>query len=642
MIELNQEEASSLRDRTQVEGSVIRKFLEHYHSDNNDIKVHPEFAGNDALQSCLNDVYNPGEKNKKHLLIMHVNAFNGSFEEPSHYVGLIVDRQNNRIQYIDPMGHEGRDIHETLRSSINQKVGSAANIETYRGRIQYAEVEKVSGIQTFKEGHNDHDCGPMLIYLMSKADRDIELPPLIGQDVVELSKDIGNNLRKCLLDDSEQQSKNIFSFDVEAMKSARPQSEIPIQVSENLTKKILIKQAIRQPNIMTKKRSFIKSTNLKQNMETKIEVSRESTKPGIMQRRLDSIARLIPGKSVCSAVAFDGEKILFSHNDNRNSGLAVEMFRLFKDIIDSGLNNQDISNNTELSARINELKEKAIKEHSGLISNKGEKAKYAIRVNRDMRRIIKSLTKDYSGKFDKIPEVFIVALQEEKYEYIEGRIVTTWNKGLKKNFDLVTHAEITLLDRLVQQDHNDAPTLDVRDEEIRNGNKSLPIGITMLCCRDCYKTVAALNEEYQGNKQNNTKAGAISDFCQLIGVRGHQLHEYPWAEPQFFEQLPKVRARYNELGNNKIRYIPGVPLFADTSSSESDKESVVSNGDKKTTIEKVGVIVVPFKEIKKVPEPQLESGRKSSASPIMSYKAALSSDINSSAIVFHLELDYII
>lgn len=207
-LELDAEEIASLEGTTQIAGSAVRKLLEHYNQDVN-ARVHLELGTKEALRHRLDDIKNSHTASgKKHLIIIQVNSIEKGFHpgDQGHYVGLVIDKpakagvgaEPYKIQYIDPMSH---GINPAIKGLIIGKIG-VVEIEEYKGGIQYARVAggEVTG--------NNHDCGAMLVYLITRVAHNQALPSLpLGGDRTYNSKQIGGDLRSLFKNDNNKGTK---------------------------------------------------------------------------------------------------------------------------------------------------------------------------------------------------------------------------------------------------------------------------------------------------------------------------------------------------------------------------------------------------------------------------------------------------
>jgi len=80
-------------------------------------------------------------------------------------------------------------------------------------------------------------------------------------------------------------------------------------------------------------------------------------------RRLDSIARLITGGNICSAVSFDGKDILVSNNNNASNNLTKEFFDFFGDITKKNLTTDQILQDQTIIDKMRELVEKSFNDY---------------------------------------------------------------------------------------------------------------------------------------------------------------------------------------------------------------------------------------------------------------------------------------
>lgn len=292
-------------------------------------------------------------------------------------------------------------------------------------------------------------------------------------------------------------------------------------------------------------------------------VDRESRNPDLINRRLDSLARLVVGNTACAAIAFDGDKILVANNSNECHNLMLSLFAFFKDVADSNCTIEEIKNNSLLQQRLNDLESLAINEHIGRVT-RNERELYRQAISKDIRKIVSSLAidGDENKKFSHaFRDALSRGLDNGGVEFIPGAEVIIMDKstGTLKETRVIIHAEMAILDSVIS-----TGKLNVQESAVRE--QSFYIGTTMLCCRDCYKAVAALNDVSNLNKSSDK--AMISDQAQLINTRGEHLIQFPWGEPQFFAILPEVKDKYKKIGE-QTKFHSGIQL-ADASDSDPE------------------------------------------------------------------------
>ena len=102
------------------------------------------------LRNELIRLQNNPLQNNFQVMIMNVNAQNGSFDNNNHWVGVFIDRRNNqnRIIYIDPRGTECNDsIKQLLTNQL--RINEITNLFDAKHRPQ-------------TDG-NHNDCGPFVV-----------------------------------------------------------------------------------------------------------------------------------------------------------------------------------------------------------------------------------------------------------------------------------------------------------------------------------------------------------------------------------------------------------------------------------------------------------------------------------------------
>ncbi len=176
-LDLNAEEIESLDRNVQATDSTLKKLLMHYNDDLGGVKTHVEINSERALEYQLRRI-----GGGKSLLILNVNALDKDFTgETNHYVGLVIEPTiPASVQYVDPLGEK---ISPVIKDFINDTVVGGADITEYTKELQYAKGER--------------DSRSMLVYLMTKAAHNQELPVLPdAEDKVKESKAIGRRLRR--------------------------------------------------------------------------------------------------------------------------------------------------------------------------------------------------------------------------------------------------------------------------------------------------------------------------------------------------------------------------------------------------------------------------------------------------------------
>ncbi len=214
---LTEKEILDLNNNSQyLEDETIIKLLKYY---NSDVTIQstaecPVAASLDNLNIMLTQVENANVGN--HLIVLHVNALDGSFNGGTiHYVGLIINKQTNesgainyKVQYIDPMGN---DIHYSIKEIISNKFPDQDFLPHYNGKLQYA---KRSENQVEMEGET-HNCGPMLVYLLTRAAHGKTLPKINTSNFnegVAYSKDTGKELRNIFLGNQGKEQYDSFNL----------------------------------------------------------------------------------------------------------------------------------------------------------------------------------------------------------------------------------------------------------------------------------------------------------------------------------------------------------------------------------------------------------------------------------------------
>lgn len=546
MLELKEEELESLEEGIFVEGSAVVKLMRHYNQSEN-VSV-SEIASTPQMLDTIMDEAHGNNDHYTFLIPLHVHSISKRYDAAAgqnHFVGLVVRRVPGELEgsppryvatYIDPMGHApSPEILEQTRI----KLGATAEINHYTGRLQFAELRDgadgraTAGAQYY-EG-NDKDCGPMLVYLMTRAAQQRELPTVYAR---RLSMATGVILRRTFSEDNGKEaaaSRDIASDDFREELFARATD--------------IFRDMGRDLGVAAAGAGF------------ELSDERMSRNPAAGYRRLDSIARLITGNSVCSAVAFDGRDLLYANNNSEETELSSSVFRLLGEVARSR------TPMSEMNARFGKEMERIVDETtSKYFSKKRRKPSpkafmdYRNRMISDINKVVCSLAVDGDPDKKFSPEI-IAALSEGKIRFVQGISGEVDVGGGRKKTEFV-HAEMALLDRLVTADGFG----EVAEEEVRDGRKPLYLGISKLCCLDCHRAVVALN-------RNNVALGRETGVVEVVEVRGEHLGEFPWLRPGFLKRRTGLEAEYLAL-----RESPGprtqAEQLADLSDSEAELEII--------------------------------------------------------------------
>ena len=609
---LSDEFKDSLDGTTQVEGAIINELLKHYNPQQEVLQYDSRL---ESLEETLGHI-DTSNIAKKTLLVVPVNALDGSLSGSNHYVGLVIDKENNVIHYIDPMGSSERGIHKDIGDRVNQ-VFEGWDITSYKGRLQYANAIEEGEFRHFPSDQNNHDCGPILTYLMTKAVEGNSLPSIGRFDQIKESKEIGQGLRRVFRqDDNKDEKTNISSLDVnhlrtigqqlESGKKAIHVSEVPKDLPKQQMKSMRISGAdIKRIGTSTthsalKSKDAIipgikqkdKTTRIGQTVKVEdIRLERVSRNPEAINRRLDSIARIISGKSACAAVAFDGEKLLVANNDNDYSNLTKDLFLLLENVANTNMTKNEIKTHQGIQEDIVKIQEEAIKLHSLQIKGSDQRKKYINKIPEDLAKVFNSLAIDCEES-KRFPESYRNAFkrgisintdpESGGVVFVQGveADVKAKDHGITVTRRTRVHAEMALLDRVVGE-----KTFVVKDEEITRGIKPFYMGITKLCCRDCSLAIRALNEDSQIKVKGSTFEFEI--FQTIVATRGEHYQQFPWGQPEFFARRSQVERMYSALKNNKhLLFDPGL-MLADSSAYYISNTSVgpkVSYSKKAKTI----------------------------------------------------------
>ncbi len=585
---LDAEEMNTLRGDAQVADTAVRKLLMHYNGDlgngEGGVKIYPVINSKEALEHQLPRIKyqfpNIGGNNKN-LFILNVNALDKNFTGgANHYVGLVIEPTFPRysVQYIDPLGGK---INPAIRESINRFLAGGADITEYRDGLQYAEVRGKEDARTFVKGHNDYDSGPMLVYLMTKAAHDQELPALpdVG-DKAATSKDIGRRLRRKFRNELAVPT-NLAILSLADLKILSHSDPVVAKVAEKASASAANAVAVMEiddskDNITSSEERVAAGvpSSARTNAADWIPrddpnpsslIIRKSYNPDMVSRRLDSIARLITGMDTCAAVAFDGEKILYSNNSGKKNDISRRVFKLLSDIATQEMTVEDISRNKAFNDEMNAIAETSAQQMSEE-KRRGKaqwKKTFQAILLKDIKKVVGSLAVDSPKQF---PEKIIRAFKNpEGHEFVIGKTAISEGKSIR------VHAEMAILDKVVGKD-----SIRVDDQDVRAGRKPFYIGLTMLCCKDCRNAVVAYNEVSAKGKSSGNIGIADDSLFQTVGVRGQHLQQYNnWVPPDFFEHRPAVAAKYQEIKERGQKYNPGGgKVFADDSNSEAEIDVV--------------------------------------------------------------------
>ncbi len=626
-LELNPLETSSLAPGIQIEGAAIRKLLQHYNQQDN-VQVHLEHRSREELVHTLDEIASdeiasaadPAASGKTHLIVINVNSLHKGFDpgNQSHYVGIIINKPAGAgavggqytIQYIDPMSHSiNKDIERTIKTHL--RLDDRVSVNPYRGSLQIARVSAEEG----RIVGNDVDCGVMLTYLMTKASHNQGLPSgAFSGDLVMESRLIGEGLRTIFLGDNGKEpevSTNIVDLSLSDIRarapSARATADLPVEnagrgisgrellAARGATMATLPEDTMHSTSdhalaLLADKGATIAALSGEVNnsilRDSSSLLKRTSANPDVVSRRLDSLARLITGRDVCAAVAFDGERILFANNNNNNSllenhehperSIARNVFLLLSYIAKNDLTQSQIDS-SEIPEIMENLVSTAVREYKkGFKRIPEDLPLYETRVRRDINKLVNSLAVDgdETRRFPRsIREAFKRGI-EGGVEFVPGREVSIRDSSTGKEEDrrVIVHAEMAILDRIITSDD-----ILVSDKEVTAGRKPLYVGITMLCCRDCRNAIVAFNEVSSQTPVSATGSSPpkIQDASfHTIGTRGQHLMQFPWGSPRFFELRPAIKAKHDEIVRRLSRrhsVEPGKPMSADL--SDSDPES---------------------------------------------------------------------
>lgn len=106
------------------------------------------------------------EAKQNDTIILNVNTISSNFENDrnTHWVGLIVDRENKAVVCVDPLGRKvGKDIQQIISDNTGYKIEELYNTKV---RPQHAEVVGKKD-EAFLEG-NDRDCGTFLVHALER------------------------------------------------------------------------------------------------------------------------------------------------------------------------------------------------------------------------------------------------------------------------------------------------------------------------------------------------------------------------------------------------------------------------------------------------------------------------------------------
>lgn len=551
---ISRESIGSIADGGQISGESIPLILQQYAPTVRVLGVasDKEFLARQLAEMLTDEVH------ATFILPMQVNIISGNYDAPgNHYTGLIIRRlpvsamdgeavfppPRYSIQYIDPIGRPiDASVVEKAREVIERDGVSGViegEIDSYEGAIQQGVITggksedhetsasasraEATGFEVL-EG-NDVDCGPMFIYLAARAASGQNVHDLPGLDAggVELSRNIGLGIRRAILADASIEKDGFMSF--------------------------------RETSLEVLAHSGAEGRRAMGTGGFEPSAERTSRNPAVGYRRLDSIARLITGNSICSAVAFDGENIIYANNKSTATDLSRRVFALLRDVASSG------SRLSEMGARFGMRMEEIVNlTTKGYFSKKRREpslkvsSEYKNRIISDMNKVICSLAVDGDREKRFAPEI-ISALLRGAIRFVPGT-PGRMDVGGGRMLDSFTHAEMSLLDVAVTEDGFGG----VPDRRVREGEKPFYLGISKLCCLDCHTAVIALNKD-------NVDLGSKSGVVEIVEVRGEHLAEFPWVRPEFFSRRPKVDAEYLRLKDR-----PGPRAQAEQLADLSDSE----------------------------------------------------------------------
>ena len=509
-LELTSESIVSLQDGMHMDGNAIPVLLRHYNPSLN-IDVLPTVSTMEQLEAQLGSIATDTAHNT-YLISLNVNTVSKQFDEGhnNHYVGLVIKRQDNgqyAVQYIDPMGH---GVSADVKLSLNSNLADP-NITTYTGKLQYADI---MGAGEEKEAvGNTNDCGPMLIYLLTKAAHEQELPT--SQNIEE-SKNIGRGLRRQFLQDNGKEVYNHLT-------------------SNNRS----VDLSVLQP--------------------------RDLIAPEALKRRLDSFARLITGEDICTAVIFDGKNIRIANNNDHQSELIEKNLALFSAVAEQRYTLQEISLNHSLQQAKSSLMQEGITR----ITKKLNKKKNPIhpykkqkmiqeleeRSTIDLTKIISSLAED-SEQTKKFSDSFKDALMSEN----GGQVLFIRSREKGK------HAEMTILDSVIMDGKIKIP-----DEEIVSGRKPLYIGITKLCCLDCQDAITAFNETSKTHRIVDSTIDPIETRGTHLGRYDG------WVQPNFVTNNLIVLQKFQEIQSSRRGSLDKLKETAPHSPSSPETDHLIAD-----------------------------------------------------------------
>lgn len=137
----------------------------------------------------------------------------------------------------------------------------------------------------------------------------------------------------------------------------------------------------------------------------------------------------------------------------------------------------------------------------------------------------------------------------------------------------ILHAEMAIIDKVRSMEGEKKSQKD--DKKESDKKEPLYIGISKLCCKNCHNAIESFNEVLGSQKVVESLDGMQGEQLTVgqksIATRGSHYHEYnAWKEPQFFIDIPSVRAtwvhktmfvRCRMTDDPKEKAVPGEILF---------------------------------------------------------------------------------
>jgi hypothetical protein len=149
-------------------------------------------------EATLSQALNKTTGDNGDIIILNVNALNSGFQgnDTNHWVGIKIDREKNRVLYIDPLGQE---INQEIQAQIKEKFSGYKIERVFDGSVRPQHANKKGqGDFAYLEG-NDTDCGPLLIDVLQRLNNnDVEaVRDQIGKKATDVarSQQYGKELR---------------------------------------------------------------------------------------------------------------------------------------------------------------------------------------------------------------------------------------------------------------------------------------------------------------------------------------------------------------------------------------------------------------------------------------------------------------